>query len=422
MAKYSIPLTISVIALVLMGYACCKPQDKQDGLQPNWEINIPTGSSDDIFYDGLQNLHFYNDWIIAHTTVADDGIFREDNRLCAINVKTEKVDWYFPANIEEKGYAHFGGKGYLYRNKLFFRYIKDYKETSESNLTTVCLDLNSQKVVWENTEDRDLSQRGRGLGNGVSVVGVDNRCFFVQNEKELYCYNLNNDSCEKIFAYDGDEQFIGSLLLDENKDLLILFCYDFQKDEEDYSFKNNIHILRLNSFNEIYVKGISPPKGSYSNHFGATGVEKNGVIYVGIDRYLAALDWQNDKLLWEREDEVEVESYVKQDLYVRNQTLITCCVNATLGYDISTGSIKYYYNNHGSHHATFDGPYAYMARMNGKMEIIEVETGKILDTVVSPGYNNTNGGFFGSYPTLHGDKLYIMGDRNSLFCYPKYPW
>ena len=91
-------------------------------------------------------------------------------------------------------------------------------------------------------------------------------------------------------------------------------------------------------------------------------------------------------------------------------------------YGSYTGDIIYDYRNHGSQYTTFDGPYAYMVTAGAKLEIIERASGIILETITSPGNNQANGGFYGSYPCIYGDKMYIMGDSNKLYCYPKYPW
>ena len=119
MPKY---LILTTISLLLVLSSCCKLRRGEGGLQPEWEACIPTGSSKVIFYDGLKTLPKYKDFIIAHTTVYDGGFNFEDNRLCAVNLKTGLVEWYFLGNLDERHYCHFGGRGYLYKNKLVFQY------------------------------------------------------------------------------------------------------------------------------------------------------------------------------------------------------------------------------------------------------------------------------------------------------------
>ena len=97
-------------------YSCCRMPYEQGSLQPEWETVIPTGTSGEIFYEGLPNMPKSGDIIVAHTTLRDEGFLAEDNRLCAIDVNTGNVAWYFPANQNEKHNCFFNAKGYRTRN------------------------------------------------------------------------------------------------------------------------------------------------------------------------------------------------------------------------------------------------------------------------------------------------------------------
>jgi len=414
MARNSIPI---ISLLLLLTCSCCKDSRRQNGIQPLWEMVIPTGSSEAIFYDGLRTLPMYKDWLIAHTTIADEGIFQEDNRLCAVNIQTKQVDWYFPGNLDQRVHCAFRGQGYLYKNKLVFRYVKDFIEASKSNRTTLCLNLDTQDIIWETTEDREFTRTGWSYGNGAHVVGNGSECYFIQNENELYRVNLETDSYVKI--YDAGEEFIHDFSLLKDSHYLMLFCYESVQNGEEDAFRNIIRIMDVSSLQFIYTRQVVPSAESDSNHFMATGIESDGILYVDIDCYLTAIDWKQDVQLWERED---YWAYTKMDMSVFDNTLMKCGGNATVGYDIHTGDIIYDYRNHGSQYTTFDGPYAYMVTAGAKLEIIERASGIILETITSPGNNQANGGFYGSYPCIYGDKMYIMGDSNKLYCYPKYPW
>ena len=135
----------SVIVLFLS--SCCKFQRVKGTLQPEWETRIPTGSSKYIFYDGLPVLPKYKDWVIAHTTIYDGGFNLEDNRLCAVNLKTGLVDWYFPKNIEERHYCDFDAKSYLYKNKVVFQYQKDARTYESRDLHTTVILLIRGKFI-----------------------------------------------------------------------------------------------------------------------------------------------------------------------------------------------------------------------------------------------------------------------------------
>ena len=62
--------------------------------------------------------------------------------------------------------------------------------------------------------------------------------------------------------------------------------------------------------------------------------------------------------------------------------------------------------------------YAYLVNRRNEIDIIDVETGTKLDKIVCP-YGEI--GFFGSYPVIYDNKMYVMGE-NRLFRYPTYPW
>lgn len=414
MARNLILLTTSI--LIFLSYSCCKQPKHQYGIKPLYEIQLPTGTSAEIYYNGLYTMPMYKDWIIAHTSIADDGIFREDNRLCAVNIKNKQVDWFFPINTNKRSYCAFDGKGYLYKNKLVFRYIKDFNEMSESNRTTVCLNLDTNEILWEVTEDRDLSLDGKDLGNGEHVIGYKGKCFFVENEKDLIIADLDNNSHTTI--YNSGEEFIHDLLLTEDNKFLVMFCYKYNRNEDEYSYDNRIRILDINSLQITYSREISPLAESGHFHFAASGCENDGIIYVNIDTFITAINWEQDIQLWERED---YWAYIMMDMNVFGNTLLKCGRNATIGYNIHSGDVVYDYRDHGSLYTSFDGPYAYMVTAGEKLEIIDIESGNILDTVTCP-YRDGKSGFIGSYPSIHGDKMYIMGCSNKLFCYPKYPW
>ena len=134
-------------SIILSISSCCKFQERKGQLQPEWETRIPTGSSKIIFYDGLRVLLKYKENIIAHTTVYDGGFNLEDNRLCAVNLKTGLVDWYFPKNIEERHYCDFDAKSYLYKNKVVFQYQKDARTYESRDLHTTVILLIRGKFI-----------------------------------------------------------------------------------------------------------------------------------------------------------------------------------------------------------------------------------------------------------------------------------
>ena len=95
-----------------------------------------------------------------------------------------------------------------------------------------------------------------------------------------------------------------------------------------------------------------------------------------------------------------------------NGVVLKCGGNSTYGYNAQTGELLYKYDNFGSHYTTRHGKYAYMVTNAGWLAVIDIATGKIYKRIDCPDEM-----FFGSYPTFHGNKMYIMGLPNYLYCY-----
>lgn len=397
----------SVIVLFLS--SCCKFQRVKGTLQPEWETRIPTGSSKYIFYDGLPVLPKYKDWVIAHTTIYDGGFNLEDNRLCAVNLKTGLVDWYFPKNIEERHYCDFDAKSYLYKNKLVFQYQKDARTYESRDLhTTCCLNLDKNEVIWEIERQSDKSV----LVN-MDIIGKEERCYFVQDNNIVCCVDLNTDVRTDI--YKDDSLKINHLSF-ADKDRLLLFCYIEVIGSSAY--RTYIKILNLRTKEIEYFRKLTPENANTNiTSIPAIGFEKDGILYANLDTYTAAIDVKKDKLLWGRQD---IWSYNAKDMFEYRGVLLKCGVNATTGYNAKTGEVLYNYDNYGSYDTTQQGQYVYLVNRKQNIDIINIETGQIVDYVKCK-YADKGEDFSGSYPTLIDGKMYIMS-YNHLFRYPTYPW
>lgn len=376
--------------------SCCKTQYEQGSLKPEWETVIPTGTSGEIFYEGLPNLPKCNNLIIAHTTLRDEGFLAEDNRLCAIDVNTGNVAWYFPANQNEKHNCFFNAKGYLYSNKLVFQYEKnsmDYPWT----ITSTCLDVHTGSVIWELDRESPNSHR--------PAVGTKNDCFFSPDSCSVYKVDLNTDQVIDFYHTVSNDIYITDLALFDN--YLALSCRSIS--DEEYKFETFVFIVDATTGQEVfnsYLGRCSVPPHCL--------LEKN-ILYANVETYLTAIDIRTGQRLWERDDRW---AYTLFDMYIYKDVLLKCAGNATVGYDKVTGKILYDYRDYGSYYTTLEGQYAYLVNRRNEIDIIDVETGTKLDKIVCP-YGEI--GFFGSYPAIYDNKMYIMGE-NRLFRYPTYPW
>ena len=281
-------------AIIIAFASCCKIHGGKGTLQPEWETRIPTGSSKVIFYDGLPVLPKYKYWIIAHTTIVDE-FFKEDNRLCAVNLNTGLVDWYFPKNTEERNYCHFDAKSYQYKNKLVFQYQKDARTYESRDChTTCCLNLDSGEILWEVERN---SKDGRPAN--MDIIGKGATCYFVQDNNIVCCVNLNTDVCTEI--YKDDILKINYMSL-ASEDRLLLFCYEDVIGS--FAYLTYIKILNLKTKEIEYFRKLTPENANRMiTSIPAIGFEKNGILYTNLDIYTAAIDISSDRLLWERKED-----------------------------------------------------------------------------------------------------------------------
>lgn len=393
----NIDIACSFIISILC--SCCKSQYEQGSLQPEWETIIPMGTSKEIFYGGLTNLPKYKDLIIAHTTIRDDGIFAEDNRLCAVNERTGEVVWCFPDDLDNERYCHFDSKAYLYKGKVVFEYAKNYRDFSSRNIRTdVCLDVNNGKVLWEidGVSPHGPFRPAEGLGN---------TCFFAPDSCSVCKVDLDTDKIQEFYNTGSRETYINDILLCDK--YLVVSCCGAHV--EEYMFDTSVVIVDITTGQEVFSKELersTVPSQSYLD---------GDVLFSVVDTYLAATNIKTGETLWDRDDRW---TYTLMDLHIYKDVILKCAGNATTGYDKRTGQILYDYRNYGSYDTSKEGRYAYLVNCKNIVDILDIETGQKLDKIVCP-YGEI--GFFGSYPAIYDNKLYIMGE-NRLFRYPTYPW
>lgn len=391
--RTSISIIISVLCLLC---SCCKDDLS---VAPDKRISIYNGDSYYIYYDGLKVLPKYRNQLISHTTFRIDDW--NDDRLCAINLETGKADWYFPSDLSKAYKCAFDGFSHMYDNYLVFKYIEN--STHNSQGTVVCMNLDTKEVVWKITES-DKS----GYAN-TNICGFGSKIFFDENKRKLYCLDLETQEVKLI--YESGEFEIRHFKISDDGELYIFKDRDIENPEDvlGYYIINKVVILDQNSGAEKFCYEIKPFEGTGARWIAGNGIIQDGILYANVDTYLTAVDIKTGHQLWERDDP---EAYILQDLIVCNGVVLKCGINATYGYDAQTGMLLYKYDNFGSHYTTQNGKYAYLITRSGWLAVIDIATGRIHKRIDCPDEM-----FFGSYPTFYGDKMYIMGLPNYLYCY-----
>ena len=387
---------LSCVLLLLC--SCCKSQHEQGSLRPEWSAKIPTYDSPEIFYPGILNLPKSGDIMVVPTTIYDGGFMWEDNRLCGMDLKTGEVKWYFPSDLDNRRYCHFDSKGYEYHGKLVFQYETNHNEDIRLR-STICMDVRTGSVLWE--------RECRASRIIRPAIGSEKDCYFVQDSCRICRVDMNNDQISE-FYYTGDDGLqINDLQL--CNDLMVISCFS-ESEVEEFQDETYVIIVDVETGTEIFRKYL----GRYP--VPAHSFLEGNIIYSNLERKIMAIDMKTGDIIWEH---YELCTYGFQDLCISNDILMNCCINATAGYNKKTGEMLYLFDNYGSYHVTQAGKYAYFINRKNKIDILDIETGERLDYIECPekGWSN----FWGPYPTIYDDKLYIIGN-NTLYRYPTYPW
>ena len=382
----------------IMLCSCCKLQHEQGSLKPEWSAQIPTFESPEIFYPGILNLPKSGDIMVLPTTIYDGGFMWEDNRLCGMDLKTGEVKWYFPSDLDNRRYCHFDSKGYEYHGKLVFQYATNYNENIFLH-STVCLDMQTGAVLWK--KDYKVSPSNR------PVIGSGKDCYFVQDSCRICRVDMSNDQISDFYYTGDDELQINDLQL--CNDLMVISCFS-ESEVEEFQDETYVIIVDMETGTEIFRKYL----GRYP--VPAHSFLEGNIIYSNLERKIMAIDMKTGDIIWEH---YELCTYGFQDLCISNDVLMSCCINATAGYNKKTGEMLYLFDNYGSYHVTQAGKYAYFINRKAKLDILDIETGERLDYVECP--ENGPANFWLTYPTIYDDKLYIIGN-NTLYRYPTYPW
>lgn len=390
--RTSISIIISVLCLLC---SCCKDDLS---VAPDKRISIYNGDSYYIYYDGLKVLPKYRNQLISHTTFRIDDW--DDDRLCAINLETGKADWYFPSDLSKAYKCAFDGFSYIYENYIVFKYIENFPHNLYGKV--VCMNLDTHDIIWERQESE------MDIRSGNDIIGLDEYCYFVENRKILRT-NVRTGETKSLYSTTDNQISQLSLIGDEN----ILF-FEFKtvylnEEKSDYCNKISAAILDKSSGRELFRHQIVPLEGTTAQYSSGKGLIRNAILYANIDTYITAIDTKTGQQLWERDDP---EAYILQDLIIHNDVVLKCGINATYGYDALTGKLLYKYDNFGSRYTTKHGKYAYLITRSDWLAVIDIATGHIHKRIDCPDEM-----FFGSYPTFYGDKMYIMGLPNYLYCY-----
>lgn len=216
-----------------------------------------------------------------------------------------------------------------------------------------------------------------------------------------------NDNARRYCQFDGYGYLSDGKLLVFTRKVI---------DSKSFESEHFAYIIDIDNDFDIHKYYVTPDMENYRKQtYGAKafGLENNGILYSVINTYTCAIELSTRKLTWER---IDYWSHSVNDIYISKKLLIKCSGDALSAINTNNGELAYSFIGYNAHYSIHDEEIAYMVNSSSQLDIINTSNGEKLDWISCP-----TGAFFGSYPTIYKDNIYIMGG-NQIFCYPKYPW
>ena len=406
MARRSILHSIrknNLLALtILLFVSCCKSSDNDySALGLRWSLELPHGSSLGICWEGAMIMPMFDNVLVAHTTLHDDWDEPwtiADNRLCGINIVNKTVEWLYPKTEDITVDIMFNSLGYHSGRVFVVRYEeKDNNDDDSAEYNTVAaLDIVSGEELWR---FKERTYEWTRFAEGI--VGQGDYCYFVNDGQRVYKTNIQTGETELF--YSSGEMRIANTPFFLTDGRIAILCYDWNGDLTDSM------LLVINPLTKEVEKRITMPKVEGINR-SLSAINKGNILYCYISEYNFAYDIDNEKILWECWTPGCDNA---MDLLLRDDILYKAGDSWTYALDAKTGTPLYDYPELGADRVTIDDGKVYFVASYGTLYIMNLKDGRILSATECPGYGTY---FFGSYPTIYDNKLYIMGGTQ-LHCY-----
>lgn len=390
-----------VLVFILTFVSCCKSHDETVGPKLLWSVDLPRFDSPGVLWQGERIMPIYSDIIVAHTTMHDDWDEPwtiADNRLCGINLITKSVEWLYPKTEAISMDIVFNHIGYSC-GRLF---VVKYLETNENGdvrsyyTSTAAVDIVTGEERWRYREQtEEIASFFRG------VVGDGNKCYFINDGQRVYMTDIQSGETELLYSA-GEMKISNSPFFIENNLMAII-----QSSWEDPTYSE---LVVVNPITKTIIKRTVMPKVKEINDRCIGAINNGNTIYGYIAEYNFAYDIDNEKKLWECWTPGCDNA---MDLLLRDGILYKAGDSWTYALDAKTGNPLYDYPELGADRVTIDDGKVYFVASYGTLYIMNLKDGRILSATECPGYGTY---FFGSYPTIYDNKLYIMGGTQ-LHCY-----
>ena len=382
--------TLTRLALsVLFISSCTKTRLEDYALL--WSLEMPRISSPYVYWYGAKVMSKWGNTIVTHTTLYDEtGL--SDNRLCGVDLDERKVVWLYPENQNERKNIVFDNKGYQHNDIFVVKYVETLPD--ESHLTHVAgIEIMSGKERWcfsEPTKDN------AAFYPDISGLGRD--CYFINDGQRVYKADALDGTVKLIHQEKSLRIANAPLFLSDGRIGLVRYDYDGEV--------SNDEILVLNPDSYAIEKVISLPI-SFKGR--CTRVINDGnVLYCSIAHNTYSFDLDNCSIVWESSN----PGY-DGGLELNDGILLETGVSSTIAFNAQTGEPVYGFPELGADLVSVYGKRIYYLASYGELLIMNLHNGQVLKRIKCPDKGEY---FFGSYPTVYGNNLYIMG-ITKLYCY-----
>lgn len=400
---------LGLISSLIFFIGCCKspdiPHPNKADIKPIWAQKLTIGSSRYIWNEGLCSIIFNNETVIFNTTLSIENNC-EDNRLCGLDVRTGAIKWMFPSDKTQKYNNLFNGKAYLQDNTLF---VKSPSLFAHPENEILAIDLINHNLKFKyslpyNNWDNNC------YGNSGYLVWEEN----TEKSAKIYLMNIENREAEIIINHDHNSGYDIKLSVINVNNTVLTFLEQGFRDT-----KYGKYICKYDLKNKTLLNRKKIPI-EYNGYLLAFKTIYDNTAYFIMGPYICAFNFDNGEMVWNT-DINEYPDYHQNDLVVYGDFVFSSGENMYMCLDRNSGKILYKKNVHGCKWICENDGYAY-ANILGKIHVINMSNGDILDTLVCPEENIDGEGFNMAIKAGFSlNNIYIMSYTTG-YCYPKYPW
>lgn len=404
-----------IILTISIGGASCtadltqvNENQHESGDKPLWVVRLPGNAG--IYNDGLIGLPVIGEKVVFHSTIQTSKQY-EDNRLHAIDIRSGELIWTFPKTFNPLDSYFFEGKPYVFGNLLVTKMGAFSPYCDHDRILVLDLSPGIQ---------RNLIHLSPELSNYATrdMAGDGTTAWFVQESKHstlIYSINLNT----------ADTVRIANLISSHSEGRVELSSRELNS----YSYKGTTHLLlALSEYwpdtTLLYavLVDVSTGKLSYKHslkgdlNFPVNNILLNdSLLFYTSGRMASCVNIFDNKVYWQYFNPGPVDSMMP-GLLVQNNTLFIWGHTGSMAFEAKTGK-KLYANDIECANVNGKSPLIVALCHNGKVSVLDEESGNVLKTISIPFSRDETSGFsYGCKPGISEGKIFLFGTHHA-YCY-----